>query len=84
LQAVRALANAPARLDFYTWLVWRCWTAKTSTSIPLVGPSGLMSQLGISEKTDRREFRRQIRRWLKKTKALGQSARPGWMLMGMR
>jgi len=44
--------------------------AKTSTSIPLVGPSGLMSQLGISEKTDRREFRRQIRRWLKKTKAL--------------
>lgn len=70
LQAVRALANAPAQLDFYTWLVWRCWTAKSPISIPLVGPSGLMNQLGISEKTDRREFRRQIRRWLTKTKAL--------------
>lgn len=69
LDAVRILANAPAELDFYTWLVWRCWTAKRETRIPLLGEAGLIRQLGISEKTTAREFRRQIKRWLAHIKA---------------
>ena len=32
--------------------------------IPLVGPEGLLQQLGISEETKPFEFRRQIKRWL--------------------
>lgn len=70
LEAVKILANAPAELDFYTWLVWRSWTAKKETHIPLSGDSGLLRQLGISEKTVAREFRRQIKRWLTHIKAL--------------
>ena len=70
LKVVKALANAPAMLDFYTWLVWRCWTAKGEVAIPLFGDSGLISQLGISEKTAPFELRRQIRRWLTKINVL--------------
>ena len=70
LEAVKALANAPAQLDFYTWLVWRCWSAKGETSIPLTGEAGLMAQLGISDKTTARNFRVHVRRWLSKTRAL--------------
>ena len=64
LAAVRILANFPAQLDFYTWLVWRSWTASKETRIPLLGETGLMSQLGISEKTTAREFRRRVKGWL--------------------
>jgi hypothetical protein len=70
LEAVKILANAPAELDFYTWLVWRSWTAKKETRIPLLGESGLIRQLGISDKTAAREFRRQIKRWLTHIKAV--------------
>ena len=69
LDAVRLLANAPAELDFYTWLVWRSWTAKKPTRIPLLGEAGLIQQLGISDKTTDREFRRVIKRWLLHIKA---------------
>lgn len=68
LNAVRQLAKAPAQLDFYTWLVWRCWTAKKQTMIPLAGEGGLIRQLGISDKTESREFRRQIKHWLNNIK----------------
>ena len=69
LEAIKILANAPAELDFYTWLVWRCWTAQKETRIPLLGEAGLIRQLGISEKTAAFEFRRQIKRWLAHIKA---------------
>jgi hypothetical protein len=64
LEAVRALANAPAELDFYCWLVWRSWTARKQIRIPLIGEGGLIRQLGISKNTGGREFRRQLKRWL--------------------
>jgi hypothetical protein len=67
-KALRLLAASPALLDFYIWLVWRCYTAKRLVSIPLVGEGGLMEQLGISEKTKPREFRRQVKRWLRRIK----------------
>jgi hypothetical protein len=69
LNAIKLLANAPAELDFYTWLVWRCWTAKREALIPLTGEGSLLQQLGISEKTATREFRRQVKRWLAHIKA---------------
>lgn len=70
LNVVKALATFPAQLDFYTWLVWRCWTARESVTIPLIGASGLINQLGISEKTNARNFKIHVRQWLKKIKAL--------------
>jgi hypothetical protein len=62
---VKALADSPGNLDLYVWLVWRCWTAKNTASVPLFGPDGLVSQLGNSEKLRERDFRRQVTQWLK-------------------
>jgi hypothetical protein len=65
LAVIKALADSPGNLDLYVWLVWRCWTAKGPACVPLFGPEGLVSQLGISEKLRQRDFRRQILQWLK-------------------
>ncbi len=64
LDIVRALADSPGNLDLYVWLVWRCWTAKGLVTVPLFGPEGLISQLGLSENLRERDFRRQIVQWL--------------------
>ena len=64
LSVVKALADSPGNLDFYIWLVWRCWTAKGHVYIPLFGPGGLVQQLGLSNNLRDRDFRRQIKRWL--------------------
>jgi hypothetical protein len=50
--------------------VWRCWTARSPTAIPLFGPTGLICQLGVSGHLRDRDFRRQIGRWLKTLKQL--------------
>jgi len=42
-----------------------CWSAKGMTPVPLLGPEGLMSQLGISENLRERDFRRQIVQWIR-------------------
>lgn len=70
LAVVRALADSPGNLDLYVWLVWRCWTAKREVRIPLFGPEGLIHQLGVSERTANREFRRRLKDWLRITRAL--------------
>jgi hypothetical protein len=68
LNVVRALADSPGNLDLYVWLVWRCWTARSPTAIPLFGPTGLICQLGVSGHLRDRDFRRQIAYWLKRLK----------------
>lgn len=65
LAVVKALADSPGNLDLYVWLVWRCWTAKGATTVPLFGPEGLIAQLGNSAKLRECDFRRQIVQWLK-------------------
>lgn len=65
LTVVKALADSPGNLDLYVRLAWRCWTAKCSVSVPLFGPEGLDSLLGISENLRQRDFCRQIVHWLK-------------------
>jgi Plasmid encoded RepA protein len=60
---VKALSNSPGTLDFYMWLTWRCWTAKSPSSISLFGPEGLSSQLGFNPKRDRKK-REMVRIWL--------------------
>ena len=58
LSVVKALADSPGNLDFYIWLVWRCWTAKGRVCIPLFGPAGLVQQLGLSNNLRDRDFTR--------------------------
>ena len=65
LNVVRALADSSGNLDLYVWLVWRCWTARSRADIPLFGPDGLISQLGISAGLWERDFRRQMIQWLR-------------------
>jgi hypothetical protein len=67
LNVVRALADSPANLDFYSWLVWRCWKARGTATIPL---SALKDQLGGSENMAIRNFRIQVRKWLAITRTL--------------
>ena len=37
LEAVKVLAAAPAALDLYVWLSYRCFTAKGEESSPMNG-----------------------------------------------
>jgi hypothetical protein len=58
LNVVRGLTNNPGCLDLYMWLVWRCFSAKRTESIPLFGAFGLAAQLGVFEYTRDRNFRK--------------------------
>ena len=49
LEAVKVLAGAPAVLDLFMWLSYRCFLAKGRETIPLFGPRGLASQIGSIE-----------------------------------
>jgi hypothetical protein len=42
LEAVKVMASAPAALDLYVWLSYRCFTAKGEERVPIFGPFGLM------------------------------------------
>jgi hypothetical protein len=64
-EVVRALANNPGCLDLYTWLTWRCFQARDTQRIPLFGPMGLASQLGVQDYARERKFRERVREWLK-------------------
>src|SRR6476646_11051029 len=44
LEAVKVLAGAPAVLDVFMWLSYRCFLAKDKEKIPLFGAYGLASQ----------------------------------------
>ena len=67
-EVVRALVNNPGCLDLYTWLTWRCFKAKDAQRVPLFGPTGLASQLGVQDYARERKFRERIREWLKLVK----------------
>src|SRR3954469_25621328 len=41
LEAVKVLAAAPAVLDLFMWLTYRCFVAKGPETIPIFGPYGL-------------------------------------------
>ncbi|MGH9693465.1 MAG: replication protein RepA [Bryobacteraceae bacterium] len=46
LEAAKALSSAPAALDLFMWLSYRCFTAKGQERIPIFGDFGLAAQLG--------------------------------------
>ena len=73
LQAAKALSCAPAALDLFTWLSYRCFIAKAEERIPLFGECGLVSQLGSSAYRRPRKFRQRLETWLGLVKALWPS-----------
>jgi hypothetical protein len=65
LEAVKLLSSAPAVLDLFVWLSYRCFTSKGTERIPLFGPFGLVQQLGAVEYARPRKFREKLHQWLK-------------------
>lgn len=64
LEAVKVLASAPAVLDLFVWLSYRCYLAHSQEPIPLFGPQGLAGQLGCVEYSRPRRFRAMLEQWL--------------------
>jgi hypothetical protein len=64
LEAAKALSASPAVLDLFTWLSYRCFTAKGRERVPLFGEFGLVSQLGSVEYARPRKFREKLDGWL--------------------
>jgi hypothetical protein len=70
LEAIKVLAAAPALLDLFLWLSYRCFVSKGSESIPLFGPSGLTQQLGCVEYSRPSRFRAMLEQWLRTIRGL--------------
>jgi hypothetical protein len=64
IDAVKVLASAPAVLDLFMWLAYRCFLSKREERIPLFGDFGLTAQLGSVEYTRPRRFRAMLDHWL--------------------
>ncbi len=70
LEAVKVLVAAPAELDLYMWLSYRCFKAKEEEKIPLFGEFGLANQLGTVEYSRPRRFRAMLEQWLRTIRAI--------------
>ncbi len=64
LEAVKVLASAPAVLDLFVWLTYRCFSTKGPERIPLFGDFGLAQQLGCVDYSRPRRFRSMLDQWL--------------------
>jgi hypothetical protein len=65
MDAVRVLSSAPATLDLFMWLSYRCFAAKGEELVPIFGPRGLAAQLGNVEYARPRRFREKLEDWLR-------------------
>jgi hypothetical protein len=63
-EAVRPLASAPAILDTFVWLSYRCFITKGKESIPIFGDFGLVHQIKTVEYARPRRFREKLEQWL--------------------
>ncbi|HUS07908.1 MAG TPA: replication protein RepA [Bryobacteraceae bacterium] len=70
MDAVKAFGSAPAVLDLFMWLTYRCFTAKSEERIPLFGDFGLTAQLGSVEYSRPRRFRAMLEQWLGQVRAV--------------
>jgi replication initiator protein len=68
VRVVRELTNISGCLDLYMWLCWRCRQARRTENVPLFGDFGLASQLGVTEYSRDRNFRKRLREWLRLVK----------------
>ena len=73
LEAAKALSSAPAALDLFMWLSYRCFTAKGQERIPIFEDFGLATQLGSADYARPRKFRERLERWLDLVRSLWPS-----------
>lgn len=73
LEAAKALSSAPAALDLFMWLSYRCFTAKGQERIPIFEDFGLAAQLGSADYARPRKFRERLERWLDLVRSLWPS-----------
>jgi len=64
LDAAKVLSSCPAALDLFTWLSYRCFTARGKERVPLFGDFGLVNQLGSVSNARPRKFREKLEGWL--------------------
>jgi hypothetical protein len=64
------LSSAPAILDLFMWLSYRCFFATGREAIPLFGAFGLVNELGSIEYSRPRRFRAMLIQWLRTIRAL--------------
>jgi hypothetical protein len=67
---VKVLAGAPAVLDLFMWLSYRCFLAKDKERIPLFGVYGLASQIESVTYARPRRFREKLDSWLDSIRVL--------------
>src|SRR5690349_14419112 len=70
LEAATALSSSPAALDLFTWLSYRCFTARGRERVPLFGEFGLLNQLGSIGYARPRKFREKLEGWLQLIRAM--------------
>lgn len=70
LEAIKVLAAAPALLDLFMWLSYRCFVAKGPEVLPLFGPYGLTQQLGCVAYSRPSRFRAMLAQWLRTIRCL--------------
>lgn len=56
--------TAPAVVDLFMWLSYRCYKAKGEESISIFGGHGFVNQLGAVEYSRPRRFRAMLCQWL--------------------
>jgi hypothetical protein len=83
LEAVKVLAGAPAVLDLFMWLSYRCFLAKGREAIPLLGDFGLASQIGSIAYARPRRFREKLDQWLDSIRVLWPECPAGISSDGM-
>jgi hypothetical protein len=86
LEAVKVLAGAPAVLDLFMWLTYRCFVAKGTEAIPIFGPYGLVTQIGSVEYSRERRFVAKLEQWLKTIRVMwpacpARIADGGWLIL---
>jgi hypothetical protein len=64
IEALKVFASAPAVLDLFMWLTYRCFKAKSEERVPLFGDFGLTAQLGSVAYSRPRRFRAMLEQWL--------------------
>ena len=64
LEAVKVLSSAPAVLDLFMWLVYRCFVSRGPEFIPIFGQCGLVRQIGSVEYSLERRFLAKLEQWL--------------------
>ena len=70
LEAAKALSSAPAALDLFMWISYRCFTARGEERVPLFGYFGLANQLGSVGYARPRKFRERLEGWLRLVRSL--------------